>query len=58
MQPPIQGKYRDNYIFLDSLTKMPTIKKIIKDDKTGSSLYSDKDLLQLYCYLRSKFEND
>lgn len=28
LQPPIQGKYRDNYIFIDSITKMPTPKKL------------------------------
>lgn len=28
LQPPIQGKYRDNYIFIDSLTKMPTPNKL------------------------------
>jgi hypothetical protein len=28
LQPPIQGKYRDNYIFIDSLTKMPMPKKL------------------------------
>lgn len=24
LQPPIQGKYRDNFIFIDTLTKIPT----------------------------------
>ena len=57
MQPPIQGRYRDNYIFLDSLTKTPTIKKIIMDDKSGNSLYTDKNMLELYEYLKCKFEN-
>ena len=28
LQPPIQGKYRDNYIFLDSLTKFPMPNKL------------------------------
>lgn len=28
LQPPIQGKYRDNYIFIDTLTKLPTPKKL------------------------------
>ncbi len=28
LQPPIQGKYRDNYIFIDTLTKIPTPKKL------------------------------
>ena len=28
LQPPIQGKYRDDYIFIDTLTKMPVPKKL------------------------------
>jgi hypothetical protein len=28
LQPPIQGKYRDNYIFIDSITKFPIPKKL------------------------------
>lgn len=28
LQPPIQGKYRDNYIFIDTLTKFPVPKKL------------------------------
>lgn len=28
LQPPIQGKYRDNYIFIDTLTKFPLPKKL------------------------------
>jgi hypothetical protein len=30
LQPPIQGKYRDNYIFIDTLTKIPTPDKLSK----------------------------
>ena len=30
LQPPIQGKYRDEYIFIDTLTKIPLPKKITK----------------------------
>lgn len=30
LQPPIQAKYRDNYIFLDTLTKFPTPKHFKK----------------------------
>ena len=29
LQPPIQGKYRDNYIFIDTLTKIPVPKKLV-----------------------------
>jgi len=28
LQPPIQGKYRDNYIFIDTLTKIPVPNKL------------------------------
>jgi hypothetical protein len=28
LQPPIQGRYRDNYIFIDSLTKFPMANKL------------------------------
>lgn len=28
LQPPIQSKYRDDYIFIDTLTKIPTPKKL------------------------------
>ena len=28
LQPPIQGRYRDNYIFIDTLTKFPTPQKL------------------------------
>jgi hypothetical protein len=30
LQPPIQGKYRDDYLFFDTLTKMPLPKKLKK----------------------------
>ena len=28
LQPPIQGKYRDDYLFFDTLTKMPLPNKL------------------------------
>lgn len=28
LQPPIQGKYRDNYVFIDTLTKFPLAPKL------------------------------
>jgi hypothetical protein len=28
LQPPIQGRYRDNYIFIDTLTKIPLPSKL------------------------------
>jgi len=30
LQPPIQGKYRDDYLFFDTLTKMPLPQKLAK----------------------------
>ena len=30
LQPPIQGKYRDDYLFFDTLTKMPLPQKLKK----------------------------
>lgn len=47
LQPPIQGKYRDNYIFLDPLTKIPTPKKCISDVKSGNSPYTTEQLIEL-----------
>ena len=44
LQPPIQAKYRDNYIFLDTLTKIPTPRKLLSDIKSGNSPYTDEQL--------------
>jgi hypothetical protein len=35
LQPPIQGKYRDNYIFIDTLTKIPLANKLESMIKKG-----------------------
>ena len=35
LQPPIQGKYRDDYLFFDTLTKMPLPQKLKKMLETG-----------------------
>jgi hypothetical protein len=37
LQPPIQGKYRDNYIFIDTITKFPT-------PKTLTNMIEKKDI--------------
>lgn len=42
IQPPIQSKYRDRYIFIDTLTKIPT----------------PKTLIQLYNYNNCPYTND
>ena len=57
LQPPIQAKYKDNYIFIDTLTKIPTPEKFINDDKKNKSCYTIKQQKILYEYLHSKFEN-
>tara|TARA_R110002074_G_scaffold402039_1_gene602929 strand:+ start:1580 stop:2245 length:666 start_codon:yes stop_codon:yes gene_type:complete len=47
LQPPIQSKYRDNYIFIDTLTKIPTPSKILSDAKSGKSPYTKEQLIQI-----------
>jgi len=47
LQPPIQAKYRDNYIFMDTLTKIPTPSKLISDVKSGNSPYTREQLQEL-----------
>ena len=53
LQPPIQSKYRDNYIFIDTLTKIPTPLKFISDHKSGNLPYTDEQIKQLKDYLNS-----
>jgi hypothetical protein len=53
LQPPIQGKYRDKYIFLDTLTKIPTPKTIKKLYESGNSPYTNDQLKELRDYLNS-----
>ena len=53
LQPPIQAKYRDDYIFIDTFTKIPTPKKLIKLIKNKQSPYSDKQLKQLSNFLNN-----
>jgi hypothetical protein len=47
LQPPIQAKYRDKYIFLDTLTKIPTPKTIIQLYNSGDCPYTTEQLIQL-----------
>uniref|UniRef100_A0A6C0BRF6 Uncharacterized protein n=1 Tax=viral metagenome TaxID=1070528 RepID=A0A6C0BRF6_9ZZZZ len=43
LQPPIQAKYRDNYIFIDTLTKFPTPKHLKNSiDNNDICLTSDQ----------------
>ena len=57
LQPPIQAKYRDDFIFIDTLTKIPTPEKFIKDDKNKKSYYTIEQQKILYEYLHSKFSD-
>lgn len=56
LQPPIQAKYRDDFIFIDTLTKIPTPEKFIKDDKNKKSYYTIEQQKILYNYFHSKFK--
>jgi hypothetical protein len=53
LQPPIQAKYRDNYVFIDTLTKMPMPKEFEKLHKSGDLPYTDEDLIKIRDYLNS-----
>jgi hypothetical protein len=47
LQPPIQAKYRDEYIFIDTLTKIPTVQKLQQMCKQGKSPYTTQDFRDL-----------
>ena len=47
LQPPIQAKYRDKYIFLDTLTKIPTPSTIIQLYNSGNSPYTKEQLKKM-----------
>ena len=53
LQPPIQSKYRDNYIFVDSLTKFPTPRKL-EQIITNKEIEFTSQQIKDYKYL---FEN-
>lgn len=50
LQPPIQAKYRDKYIFLDTLTKIPTPKTIIELVNSSNCPYTKEQLIDLKKY--------
>ena len=58
LQPPIQAKYRDNYIFLDTLTKIPTPKTIIKLFQQEKCPYTKSQLLELKAFLQTITQDD
>ena len=51
LQPPIQAKYRDQYIFIDTLTKIPTPKKLISLIVEKKSPYTLSQLKELKSFL-------
>jgi hypothetical protein len=53
LQPPIQAKYRDKYIFLDTLTKIPTPKTLIQLYQQGECPYTEDQLNELKTWLDS-----
>jgi hypothetical protein len=52
-QPPIQGRYRDEYIFFDTLTKMPSPEKLVRDK---FSCYTKEQRKMLYDALKLEFD--
>ena len=53
LQPPIQAKYRDKYIFLDTLTKIPTPQTFKELNNTKKLHYTNEQLIDLRDYLNS-----
>ena len=53
LQPPIQAKYRDKYIFLDTLTKIPTPKTFREMNDANQLPYTKEQLIDLRNYLNS-----
>ena len=53
LQPPIQAKYRDNYIFIDTLTKVPTPKTFKNLHEKNNLPYTNEQLIELRDYLNS-----
>ena len=53
LQPPIQGKYKDDYIFIDTITKLPTPKKLKKLIDNNECPYTKEQLIELKDLLNS-----
>ena len=47
LQPPIQSKYRDRYIFIDTLTRIPAPDELFKLIKNGKSPFTNAQLREL-----------
>jgi len=56
LQPPIQGKYRDDYLFFDTLTKMPLPKKLEKMIE-NNEIELTTEQIQSYFHLFQKLLN-
>ena len=55
LQPPIQAKYRDEYLFFDTLTKMPLpekLKKMLENNEVKLTEEQIKDYLVLFSKLQ------
>jgi len=46
LQPPIQAKYRDNFIFIDTLTKMPGPSQLKKSCENGDINLTDEQIYE------------
>lgn len=53
LQPPIQARYKDKFIFLDTLTKIPTPATLVKMYKSGKCPYTNNQLLQIKKWLNN-----
>tara|TARA_B100001093_G_C26799879_1_gene1002875 strand:+ start:1142 stop:1801 length:660 start_codon:yes stop_codon:yes gene_type:complete len=53
LQPPIQSKYRDKYIFLDTLTKIPTPKTLKSLYYSNNCPYTREQLIEMKEFLNS-----
>lgn len=57
LQPPIQGKYRDNYIFIDTLTKIPLpqkLKNMLQNKEIELTPQQIEDYYNLFNELKTK----
>jgi hypothetical protein len=46
LQPPIQGKYRDNFIFVDTLTKLPMPKQLVRTLKDKTIEFTPEQIVE------------
>lgn len=53
LQPPIQAKYRDRFIFIDVLTRIPTPAEFIRLYEGGRSPYNNNQLRSMRDFLNS-----